>query len=118
MATPINPYTAGLDGYKRWKDELRARYLEINNGNHVLADRMFALDVIDTEYFVKIGTTKAAMDRFKDRGPAKDRGDVTTFKDVVRSHRASLATLGMSDIVRYHIERICNAAEELAETEE
>lgn len=123
MSTPSNPFIAGLvsqnpDSYTRWKEERRLLHLQASGNNQHLADKELAFEIIDTEYFVRMGTAKTAMDRYKDRGPAKSRNDISQFKNFVHAHRASLAMLGMSDIVRYHIEKICNAAEELAETEE
>lgn len=119
MPVPFNPHVAGYDGYKVWKDQRREFLLKINNGNHVAADKTFALDVLDTEYFVDSGTTEAAMDRYKNAGPAKKgRADVTKLKDLVNSHRAALARIYMDDVPRYHIEAICRAVDHLAETEE
>jgi len=105
-----------MDGYSQWKQQLRETYLKAT-GNEHLADHLWALDVIDTDINKPQGFTKTAIAQ-NTGGVAKDRKDIIEVKNRCRQARAALATLGMSDIIRYWIEHALSAVEELSEVGE
>lgn len=114
----MNPHLQPADGYARWKEERRQFHLNLYGGNAHIADRMLAFDILDTDYFLPMGTAQAALDRFKGSGPANGRQDITEFKQKCWEHRAALSGMFLNDVARYHIEAVFNAVEALSETEE
>jgi hypothetical protein len=106
-----------MDAYQKWKQEQRAIYLKAAGGNEHLADNLLAHDILDTDSHKPLGFTKAALAAYDGSIP-KNRSDVAKVKTFCRQVRGHLSGLAMSDLVRYRVESVFDAVEELSDVQE